>query len=370
MIGKAGLYMGILGYYQFRSILNMNMYRIKIYEFVSGIGVSMIYLPSILAVGFYFEKRRALANGITHSGSGIGTFLYSPLTEYLLGHYGWKGTMLILSGLVLNCVAFCALFRPVDHRKRKRRATPTENADTSPTKGVKGEEESLHLLRNDSIERDIDTAKIPQHSTDTSAHMKNVAQMMLHRENKGTELFSSVPAIMVYSRSTPTSPLIQRRHTPDTIAKSQCNHPSDANIACSHTEVTSSSLTRQRAQSHSKLPIPTSRDHSGSHVPWNMKPMYKKDAFYSGSMSRLPEYKLHQSASLYSIPHGTSHPNIRDGDNDSGVVDSKSCLDCKTGLCSKIREVRPMLRKMTGIGLMSNQMFLLTMLSMVMWTSK
>ena len=45
----------------------------------AGIGVSMIYIPAILIVGFYFEKKRAIANGISNSGSGLGAFIYAPL---------------------------------------------------------------------------------------------------------------------------------------------------------------------------------------------------------------------------------------------------------------------------------------------------
>ena len=34
-------------------------------------------------VGFYFEKRRAVANGIAGCGSGVGMFIYAPLFYYL-----------------------------------------------------------------------------------------------------------------------------------------------------------------------------------------------------------------------------------------------------------------------------------------------
>ena len=44
----------------------------------------MVYLPSIVSVGYYFEKKRALATGIAVCGSGIGTFIFAPLSEYLL----------------------------------------------------------------------------------------------------------------------------------------------------------------------------------------------------------------------------------------------------------------------------------------------
>ena len=62
---------------------------------LGGIGFGLVYVPAVVAVGFYFEKRRALATGIAVCGSGIGTFVLAPLTTWLLEQYGWRGTLLI-----------------------------------------------------------------------------------------------------------------------------------------------------------------------------------------------------------------------------------------------------------------------------------
>jgi len=40
------------------------------YGVIGGIGFGMIYVPAVIAVGFYFEKKRALATGIAICGSG------------------------------------------------------------------------------------------------------------------------------------------------------------------------------------------------------------------------------------------------------------------------------------------------------------
>ncbi|KAK3104381.1 hypothetical protein FSP39_000664 [Pinctada imbricata] len=79
---------------------------------VSGTGMSMGYVTSLVTVAFYFEKKRALATGIAVSGSGFGTFALAPLFEYLIDEYDWQGTMIILSGLTLNLVVCGALLRP------------------------------------------------------------------------------------------------------------------------------------------------------------------------------------------------------------------------------------------------------------------
>lgn len=60
-----------------------------------GIGFGVIFLPAVVAVGYYFDKKRALATGIAVCGSGVGTFILAPFTAFLLEEYGWRGTMLI-----------------------------------------------------------------------------------------------------------------------------------------------------------------------------------------------------------------------------------------------------------------------------------
>jgi hypothetical protein len=54
---------------------------------VAGTGLSMGYVTSVVMVAFYFEKKRALTTGLSVCGSGIGTFLFAPLFEYLIEEY-------------------------------------------------------------------------------------------------------------------------------------------------------------------------------------------------------------------------------------------------------------------------------------------
>ena len=84
------------------------------YGVIGGFGLGLIYLPAVVAVGYYFEKRRALATGISVCGSGVGTFIFAPLATFLLDVYGWKGANLIFAGLCLNCAVFGALMRPLE----------------------------------------------------------------------------------------------------------------------------------------------------------------------------------------------------------------------------------------------------------------
>ena len=85
----------------------------------------MMYLPAIVMVGFYFEKKRAFATGIAMCGSGIGSFLMAPLIDALLSEYGWRGTSWILAGIVFNGTVSGALFRPLELNPPTKRVGET-----------------------------------------------------------------------------------------------------------------------------------------------------------------------------------------------------------------------------------------------------
>lgn len=89
----------------------------------TGLGFGLIYLPAIVSVTMYFEKKRSLATGIAVCGSGFGTFIFAPIISKLMEQYGWRGSLLILAGIVLECVLFGALFRPLEEEKQD----PSEN---------------------------------------------------------------------------------------------------------------------------------------------------------------------------------------------------------------------------------------------------
>ncbi|XP_041373533.1 monocarboxylate transporter 12-like [Gigantopelta aegis] len=84
------------------------------YGFLGGIGFGLMYLPAMVMVGYYFAKKRALATGIACCGSGIGMFVFAPLVEFLLQEYNWKGTTWIMSALILNGILFSMLYRPLE----------------------------------------------------------------------------------------------------------------------------------------------------------------------------------------------------------------------------------------------------------------
>jgi MFS family permease len=80
---------------------------------VAGFGFGLIYLPSVVAINVYFDRRRSLATGLAVCGSGVGTIVFALLVGLLLDEYGWRGTLLIEAGIVLNCCACGLIFLPL-----------------------------------------------------------------------------------------------------------------------------------------------------------------------------------------------------------------------------------------------------------------
>lgn len=82
--------------------------------FPSGLGRSLTYTPSLLIVGYYFNKKRGVAVGLSTSGVGFGTFVCPPLFEFLFDYYGFEGAFLIMGAIMSNFFVSGALSRSLE----------------------------------------------------------------------------------------------------------------------------------------------------------------------------------------------------------------------------------------------------------------
>lgn len=81
---------------------------------VGGLGLGIGYVTAVVSIAFWFDKKRTFATGIGASGTGLGTFLYAPFTQWLIKVFGWRGCCLILAGTLFNICVFGALMRDPD----------------------------------------------------------------------------------------------------------------------------------------------------------------------------------------------------------------------------------------------------------------
>ncbi|KAH8394697.1 hypothetical protein KR222_002041, partial [Zaprionus bogoriensis] len=96
------------------SICNSIEMLLITFGIISGLGLGIGYVTAVVSIAFWFDKKRSFATGIGASGTGIGTFVYAQLTQYLIDSYGWRGATLILGGTMLNACVCGALMRDPD----------------------------------------------------------------------------------------------------------------------------------------------------------------------------------------------------------------------------------------------------------------
>ncbi|XP_069510932.1 monocarboxylate transporter 6-like isoform X2 [Ambystoma mexicanum] len=80
--------------------------------FITGLGLSLAFQAGITVLGYYFVRRRILANAFASSGASIGMAAWPLISQYLLNRMGWRGTFLIFGGVLLNCCVCGSVMRP------------------------------------------------------------------------------------------------------------------------------------------------------------------------------------------------------------------------------------------------------------------
>ncbi|VVC35611.1 Major facilitator superfamily,Major facilitator superfamily domain [Cinara cedri] len=101
------------------------------FGFISGLGLCLCYVTAVVSIAYWFDKKRTLATGLGACGTGIGTLLYAPLTQYSITEYGWRGTVLLLAGTFFNFCVCGALMRDPDWLIAEQKKPPATVAVAS-----------------------------------------------------------------------------------------------------------------------------------------------------------------------------------------------------------------------------------------------
>ncbi|XP_016982413.1 monocarboxylate transporter 12 [Drosophila rhopaloa] len=299
--------------------------------FGTGLGFGLIYLPAIVSVTQYFEARRSLATGIAVCGSGFGTTVFAPLTEYLIGSYGWRGAMLIIGGIVLNCIIFGAMFRPLELEAPPK--TPP-NTPSTPKLGKKSaiidqnttpaELEPLKILPKDQY------LQLPQRTDTPISGGGGLCRSNSVGHNLKPSLNNNSNGAVNGQAATLVTP-------PQAVAKSTSND--DIARKC-----------------HSQLQLTPLRDlhreRSASGT------MYRPDALYQGSLHNLPDYvssrnDLNRSMSGSGVIK--RYGSLRQSNNVSQSQEETKCCGCIT--CSK--ETRDTFAEMMNFSLLKDMVFVI-----------
>jgi len=204
---------------------------------LTGLGFGLIYLPAIVSVSIYFEKKRAFATGIAVCGSGLGTFIFAPLTKELINAFGWKGAMLVTAAIILVIILFGCLMKPLK---------PSEPAAKAITNATTEEKETLSLVNGN------------------DCNVENAPELLLNGGNVA-----------------PMKPFSQQMGVNE-------KYQDAARMAMSHPAMLDHA-DRPHVQFGSVAQFKGKEKGYGTQV--NLEVMGRKDIFYSGSLLNLPEYR-------------------------------------------------------------------------------
>ncbi|XP_059162386.1 monocarboxylate transporter 12-B-like [Physella acuta] len=135
---------------------------------LGGLGRGL--MCAVLLINLYFDKHRSVANGLSMSGVGFGSFAIVPLVTILFEVYGFTGAYLIIGAIELNGIVTAMLLRPLSMHLRFLRA------DKLRKERLANKEECVKLTatpKNRSSNSDSRQRKFtPQNSVDRSTDQK------------------------------------------------------------------------------------------------------------------------------------------------------------------------------------------------------
>ncbi|CAD5119986.1 DgyrCDS8570 [Dimorphilus gyrociliatus] len=82
--------------------------------FVQGLGISCFHVCPNIIVSRWFSKKQSMALTLITFGKGIGQLMWGPYAAYTVDLYGWRGSLIMIGGVVLHgCILGVLIKDPV-----------------------------------------------------------------------------------------------------------------------------------------------------------------------------------------------------------------------------------------------------------------
>ncbi|XP_045582526.1 monocarboxylate transporter 14 isoform X2 [Procambarus clarkii] len=299
---------------------------------IGGIGFGLIYVPAVIATGFYFEKRRALATGIAVCGSGIGTFIFAPLNNYLIVAIDWRWTLVVYAGITLTCAVFGLAFRPLQPTSGPwdEDLEPPSTPLLMRIKRARDEQmrqcaSALSMSSMNSKSPSKTHIDDPMNGPDVKViNNSGLARALLERHGGNMHKRYSFPGIMVTGpepiKEETETPLIESEGKDETASdgadcknarvlddnKNETQFKNMTNGSEHNNGTSADANTCPRNKSAPVLAQPSLLSDENLRRPSRLtlrteiaRPFYREDIFYSGSLYRLPEYQSSDSVDKY-----------------------------------------------------------------------
>ncbi|XP_077989402.1 monocarboxylate transporter 13-like [Glandiceps talaboti] len=175
------------GALSFLSFLASSFANGVIYLYISlgifaGSSFGLVLMPTMVSLGRYFKKRYVIASSLSLSGQGVGAFVMPPLCQFLLDHYGWRGTLMVFASISANMCVCAALLRPIhlitDVDERDKEVKMDSTVDDNSSKTCDNKTEDANISSEDAL---VDGAR---QLDDKSKHAGYFATLSMQQSEK------------------------------------------------------------------------------------------------------------------------------------------------------------------------------------------
>ncbi|KAJ8971961.1 hypothetical protein NQ317_006003 [Molorchus minor] len=248
-----------------------------------GIGFNMMYIPSLLVVGFYFERWRGLATCLAVCGSSLGVLTFPPVVTTVLKSMNWKWKFIVLSAITFSTILCALSYRPLqpvvmsDNIKRNNFFDDTDTIESLNMESNRGQSNVKNIFQQ-------------YHNTayptvnDRRQDSNTVLNLSRITEDSSTflEIFPSGVSSATGYQADGLSSIYENR------SKTCCSIEGCKKMFCC--------CCYKKCGKRSRLEIPN-------------RPMYRDDIFYRGSLFLLPEYNKSRTTVISVGPSKISSAN-------------------------------------------------------------